>query len=67
MGKKWRVGWWVFMSIDECWRGRVRLGTQYSAISSTKILGKMNGAVGNFNAHVVAVPNVRWMVAIVFF
>lgn len=24
------------------------------------ILGKMNGAVGNFNAHIVAVPNADW-------
>lgn len=27
---------------------------------SVAILGKMNGAVGNFNAHVAAVPNADW-------
>jgi len=31
------------------------------AVSSEYLLGKMNGAVGNFNAHVVAYPEVNWM------
>ncbi len=30
------------------------------AVSHVPILGKMNGAVGNFNAHVIAYPEVDW-------
>jgi adenylosuccinate lyase len=37
-----------------------RLHRQYKQIESVKILGKINGAVGNFNAHMVAYPNVDW-------
>jgi adenylosuccinate lyase len=37
-----------------------RLGTQRSGIERVAILGKMNGAVGNFNAHVAALPQVDW-------
>jgi len=38
----------------------VRLRRQQRAVSSNEILGKMNGAVGNFNAHTVAYPDVDW-------
>jgi adenylosuccinate lyase len=37
-----------------------RLETQRGAIERVIILGKMNGAVGNFNAHVAALPQVDW-------
>jgi adenylosuccinate lyase len=37
-----------------------RLHGQRSGIERVVILGKMNGAVGNFNAHVVALPQVDW-------
>jgi adenylosuccinate lyase len=38
-----------------------RLQSQRSALDRVNILGKMNGAVGNFNAHVVAFPDVDWL------
>ncbi len=37
-----------------------RIQSQLSRLNSIKILGKMNGAVGNYNAHTVAYPNVDW-------
>lgn len=37
-----------------------RLERQRRAIAQVAILGKMNGAVGNFNAHVAALPKVDW-------
>lgn len=37
-----------------------RLYRQYEQIRDVKILGKINGAVGNYNAHMVAYPNVDW-------
>ena len=37
-----------------------RLETQRGAIERVAILGKMNGAVGNFNALVAALPQVDW-------
>ncbi len=37
-----------------------RVQNQLDTLESVKILGKMNGAVGNYNAHVVAYPNVDW-------
>ena len=37
-----------------------RLQGQRAGIERVGILGKMNGAVGNFNAHVVALPQVDW-------
>jgi adenylosuccinate lyase len=37
-----------------------RLEAQRGAIERVAILGKMNGAVGNFNAHVAALPQVDW-------
>jgi adenylosuccinate lyase len=39
---------------------RVRLARQRTALESVVILGKMNGAVGNFNAHIAALPAVDW-------
>jgi adenylosuccinate lyase len=38
-----------------------RLRIQRAAIERVGILGKMNGAVGNFNAHVAALPQVDWL------
>ncbi len=39
-----------------------RLERELSMLDSSKfIMGKMNGAVGNFNAHVVAYPSVDWI------
>jgi adenylosuccinate lyase len=37
-----------------------RMARQRQSFSSVAILGKFNGAVGNFNAHVSAYPNVDW-------
>jgi adenylosuccinate lyase len=37
-----------------------RLLRQRAALGAVPILGKMNGAVGNFNAHVVALPEIDW-------
>jgi adenylosuccinate lyase len=37
-----------------------RLRRQRERIVSQPLLGKMNGAVGNFNAHVAAYPEVDW-------
>jgi len=38
----------------------VRLKRQLKTVNETEILGKMNGAVGNYNAHVSAYPEVDW-------
>ena len=38
-----------------------RLVRQLSQISTVEILGKANGASGNFNAHIAAYPEVDWM------
>jgi adenylosuccinate lyase len=40
-----------------------RLDRQLKLFSEVPPLAKMNGAVGNFNAHVVAYPDVDWIVA----
>jgi adenylosuccinate lyase len=37
-----------------------RLERQYDDIKNIVILGKCNGAVGNFNAHVAAYPDIDW-------
>ncbi len=37
-----------------------RLGRQLSQLGKVDILGKINGAVGNYNAHLVAYPDVDW-------
>jgi adenylosuccinate lyase len=39
---------------------RARVARQRAALEAVVILGKMNGAVGNFNAHVAALPGVDW-------
>ena len=38
----------------------VRLGAAREKIAGVKLLAKMNGAVGNFNAHLAAYPEVDW-------
>jgi adenylosuccinate lyase len=38
----------------------VRLRRQIAQLESATILGKINGAVGNFNAHAIAYPEVAW-------
>ena len=38
----------------------VRLRRQLNAVETVKPLGKFNGAVGNFNAHLSAYPDVDW-------
>jgi adenylosuccinate lyase len=37
-----------------------RLNGAHEAIASTPMLGKINGAVGNFNAHISAYPELDW-------
>jgi len=37
-----------------------RLETQRAGLGRIVLLGKMNGAVGNFNAHVAALPQIDW-------
>lgn len=37
-----------------------RLQRQLKQLSAQEILAKINGAVGNYNAHLVAYPNVAW-------
>lgn len=37
-----------------------RLQRQYQQLQKAEILGKINGAVGNYNAHLSAYPNVDW-------
>ena len=37
-----------------------RLRRQIAQIESSEILGKINGAVGNYNAHLVAYPSIDW-------
>jgi len=38
-----------------------RLRRQIIQVQDNEILGKINGAVGNYNAHVVAYPNIDWI------
>lgn len=38
-----------------------RLTKAYSQLSQISIQGKLNGAVGNFNAHYAAYPNTDWL------
>jgi adenylosuccinate lyase len=38
-----------------------RLRKQAAGIAAVEILGKLNGAVGNFNAHLSAYPQVDWI------
>ncbi|MBN2306978.1 adenylosuccinate lyase [Candidatus Peregrinibacteria bacterium] len=37
-----------------------RLQRQYNKLKMQECLGKLNGASGNFNAHIVAYPKVNW-------
>ena len=37
-----------------------RLGRQIEHLQAVKIMGKFNGAVGNFNAHISAYPDLDW-------
>lgn len=37
-----------------------RLKRQIQQLKKIKILGKFNGAVGSYNAHVIAYPNLNW-------
>ncbi len=38
-----------------------RLQAQLRQFKDIRILGKMNGAVGNFNAHLVGYPDINWI------
>lgn len=38
----------------------VRLERQKEQLKQVKIMGKFNGAVGNFNAHIAAYPKIDW-------
>jgi len=38
----------------------IRLKRQRQQISEVELLGKINGAVGNYNAHLSAYPEVKW-------
>jgi adenylosuccinate lyase len=38
----------------------IRLHRQVEQIKAVPLLGKINGAVGNYNAHLAAYPNVDW-------
>ncbi len=37
-----------------------RLGRQVMHVENTALLGKINGAVGNYNAHLAAYPDANW-------
>lgn len=37
-----------------------RIERQTKQLNQVELLGKINGAVGNYNAHIVAYPNVDW-------
>ncbi len=38
-----------------------RLRRQLKQLNSSEILGKINGAVGNYNAHLISFPNIKWV------
>ena len=38
-----------------------RLRRQIIQVQDNEILGKINGAVGNYNAHVISYPNIDWI------
>jgi adenylosuccinate lyase len=38
-----------------------RLARQRAQVARAEILGKINGAVGNYNAHLTAYPDIDWM------
>ena len=37
-----------------------RMDRQFKQLQNVEILGKINGSVGNYNAHIVAYPEVNW-------
>lgn len=37
-----------------------RMQRQYRQLAQAEILGKINGAVGNYNAHIAAYPQINW-------
>ncbi|MFK7731204.1 MAG: adenylosuccinate lyase [Pseudomonadales bacterium] len=37
-----------------------RLQRQYTQVSNSPLLGKINGAVGNYNAHISSYPEINW-------
>ncbi|HIF9200676.1 TPA: adenylosuccinate lyase [Photobacterium damselae] len=37
-----------------------RMGRQFKQIANVEILGKINGAIGNYNAHLSAYPEIDW-------
>lgn len=39
----------------------VRLNRQVRKVERVQLTGKLNGAVGNFNAHVLAAPDIDWI------
>ena len=41
-----------------------RLQRQRSQYANVAVMGKINGAVGNFNAHVTAYPKIDWCVGL---
>jgi adenylosuccinate lyase len=38
-----------------------RVERQAEGLSEIEVMGKINGAVGNYNAHIVAYPNIDWL------
>lgn len=38
-----------------------RLQQQRNCVTEVRILGKINGAVGNYNAHLIAYPDIDWL------
>ena len=38
----------------------VRLGRERQRVSQIELLGKFAGAVGNYNAHLAAYPEINW-------
>ena len=44
----------------ECANVAMRLARAIRSIESVEILAKMNGAVGNYNAHLIAYPEKDW-------
>lgn len=38
-----------------------RMQRQYDGLKNTPILGKLNGATGNYNAHLAAYPDIDWL------
>lgn len=44
----------------ECANVVFRMERQFEQCSQIKILGKINGAVGNYNAHIAAYPTIDW-------